>query len=211
MKCVFRFLIFFVCFDLDVRWKKSFKKSYLKSPFKKQNQRNLRQNQDFFKKSETTFSKNLPLGRFFYRVAMSGCLCVVPFPCKFFLGLSLALRSHDQIPASHWLTNPPPLAPPLPYHFFGKKKNFGGPDADAAGRGGGRFGRPPRCQWRGGGGNFFIYFLLKSPLAGCPFFDTSGNKNIGATIRIGWEILCLPYAGFLKQFYSKIYFNVFCA
>ena len=26
----------------------------------------------------------------------------VPFPCDFFLSLSLALRSHDQIPASHW-------------------------------------------------------------------------------------------------------------
>ena len=29
-----------------------------------------------------------------------------------------------------------------------------------------------------------------------PFFDASGNKNIGATIRIGREIRCLPYAGF---------------
>ena len=33
-------------------------------------------------------------------------LCVVylcvPFPCDFFRGLSSALRSHDQIPASHW-------------------------------------------------------------------------------------------------------------
>ena len=28
----------------------------------------------------------------------------VPFPCEFFRGLSLALRSHDQIPASHWST-----------------------------------------------------------------------------------------------------------
>ena len=32
-------------------------------------------------------------------------------PMWFFLGLSLALRSHDQIPASHWST-PPPLPPP---------------------------------------------------------------------------------------------------
>ena len=30
-----------------------------------------------------------------------------------------------------------------------------------------------------------------------PLFDASGNKNIGATIRIGREIWCLPYAGFL--------------
>ena len=28
----------------------------------------------------------------------------VPFSCNFFLGLLLALRSHDQIPASHWST-----------------------------------------------------------------------------------------------------------
>ena len=46
-----------------------------------------------------------PLGRFDHRVAMSVCVFVclfVPFPCDFFRGLSLALRSHDQIPASHW-------------------------------------------------------------------------------------------------------------
>ena len=31
--------------------------------------------------------------------------CVsVPSPCDFFRGISLALRSHDQIPAFHWLT-----------------------------------------------------------------------------------------------------------
>ena len=36
-----------------------------------------------------------------------------------------------------------------------------------------------------------------------PFFDASGNKNIGATIRIGQEIQCLPYAGFLLL-YSQI-------
>ena len=30
-----------------------------------------------------------------------------------------------------------------------------------------------------------------------PFFDASGNKKNGATIRIGQEIWCLPYAGFL--------------
>ena len=29
-----------------------------------------------------------------------------------------------------------------------------------------------------------------------PFFYARGNKNIGATICIGQEILCLPYAGF---------------
>ena len=33
---------------------------------------------------------------------MSVCLCVRAIECSFFLGLSLALRSHDQIPASHW-------------------------------------------------------------------------------------------------------------
>ena len=29
-----------------------------------------------------------------------------------------------------------------------------------------------------------------------PFFDASKNKNIGATVRIGQEIRCLPYAEF---------------
>jgi len=51
------------------------------------------------------FSKNRPLGWFFLVVAMSGRLSVcvfVPFPCNFFQRLSLALRSHDKIPASHW-------------------------------------------------------------------------------------------------------------
>ena len=30
-----------------------------------------------------------------------------------------------------------------------------------------------------------------------PFFDASGNKNIGAIIRISQDIRCSPYAGFL--------------
>ena len=33
----------------------------------------------------------------------------VPFHCNFFLGLSLALRSHDQFQASRWSTLLPPL------------------------------------------------------------------------------------------------------
>ena len=55
------------------------------------------------------FSPNQPLGRFGLVVAMSVCVFLtlfvydfVPFPCNFFQGLSLALRSHDQILASHW-------------------------------------------------------------------------------------------------------------
>ena len=31
---------------------------------------------------------------------------------------------------------------------------------------------------------------------GGPFFGASGYKNIGANIRMGREIRCLPYAGF---------------
>ena len=41
-----------------------------------------------------------------------------------------------------------------------------------------------------------------------PFLDASGNKNIGATIRIGRGIWCLPYAGFLKQMISKSIFLI---
>ena len=56
------------------------------------------------------FSKKQPLGRFFLVVAMSVYtyiyICLdyisVPFSCNFLWGLSLALRSHDQIPASNW-------------------------------------------------------------------------------------------------------------
>ena len=65
--------------------------------------------------------------------------------------------------------------------------------------------------------------MLKSPLAGgedgdggrgggggrrqkkaiSPIFDASGNQNISAPIRIGREILCLPYAGFLRKVISN--------
>ena len=43
------------------------------------------------------FTETAPLGRFSFRVAMSVCLCVCAIRC-IFLGLSLALRSHDQFP-----------------------------------------------------------------------------------------------------------------
>ena len=39
-------------------------------------------------------------------VCVSVCVSVCAIVCSFFLGLSLALRSHDQIPASHWATPP---------------------------------------------------------------------------------------------------------
>ena len=42
----------------------------------------------------------------------SRCPSDVPFSCHLFQGLSLALRSHDKIPASHWSTPPPPHPPP---------------------------------------------------------------------------------------------------
>ena len=37
----------------------------------------------------------------------------IPFPCNFFRGLLLALRSHDKFQASHWSTprRPPPRTP----------------------------------------------------------------------------------------------------
>ena len=51
------------------------------------------------------FTNSAPLGRVGHGVAMSVCA----IECSFFLGLSLALRSHDQIPASHWSSLPPSL------------------------------------------------------------------------------------------------------
>ena len=38
----------------------------------------------------------------FPSVCLCVCLSVCAIGCSFFRGLSLALRSHDQIPASHW-------------------------------------------------------------------------------------------------------------
>ena len=59
------------------------------------------------------------------------CLSVfrlsVPFSCIFFQGLSLPLRSHDQIPTSHWSNPPthPPLRPPcFPGVFLGFSRCF---------------------------------------------------------------------------------------
>ena len=36
--------------------------------------------------------------------------------------------------------------------------------------------------------------LVKNAIS--PILDASGNKNIGATIHIGREICCFPWAGF---------------
>ena len=47
-----------------------------------------------------------------------------------------------------------------------------------------------------GGNSKFLYFFLPQKNAINPFFDASGNKNIGATICFGCEIQFLPYAGF---------------
>ena len=65
---------------------------------------------------QSTFSPTRPSGPSWsssHRVCRSVCLFVglsVPFSCNFFQGLSLVLRSHDQILASHWSTL-------LPYHM----------------------------------------------------------------------------------------------
>ena len=54
------------------------------------------------------FNKKMHIGPYahYFIVAMLVCLSV-PFSCQLFRGSSLALRSHDQIPASHWSTTPP--------------------------------------------------------------------------------------------------------
>ena len=56
---------------------------------------------------KSIFTNSAPLGRVGHRVAMSRCVCVCAIGCSFFLGLSLALRSHDQFQASHWSSLPP--------------------------------------------------------------------------------------------------------
>ena len=51
------------------------------------------------------------------------------------------------------------------------------------------------------------YYCKKKAIS--PFFDASGNKNIGATIRIGQEIRCLLYAEFSKNGPLGRFFLVF--
>ena len=47
-----------------------------------------------------------------------------------------------------------------------------------------------------------IFYIISAGKGGGPFFYATGNKNIGATIRLGREIRCLPYAGFLFRHIS---------
>ena len=108
----------------------------------------------------------------------------VPFSCYFFWGLLLALRSHDQIPASHWpsghmmrswpLIVPPPLFLLPPYTRP----------------------RPPQLSLL-----FFsfFFFLEKNHAISIFFFSLlmqTLQNCIGHNICIDREILCLPYAGF---------------
>ena len=53
------------------------------------------------------FTNSASLGRVGHKVAMSRCVWYCTIGCSFFLGLSLALRSHDQFEASHWSSLPP--------------------------------------------------------------------------------------------------------
>ena len=66
------------------------------------------------------FTESAPLGRFSLKVAMYRCLSVCAMRCSFFLGLSLALRSHDHFQASHW--SPPNLQ--FPTLFFSSSYIF---------------------------------------------------------------------------------------
>ena len=63
------------------------------------------------KTKHVVFTNSAPLSRVGHRVAMSMCLFVcLRHRVQFFsLGLSLALRSHDQFQASHWSSLPPSL------------------------------------------------------------------------------------------------------
>ena len=77
-----------------------------------------------------SFTESAPLGRFSHRVAMSVCLCVCAIGCSFFLGLSSALRSHDQFQASYWSPPQPPFPTPFIKFLFAPhppKKNFFNP------------------------------------------------------------------------------------
>ena len=73
----------------------------------------------YYQKLFGIFHQLGPLGRVGQRVDMSVCVFLCPLPMQFFFRpligpqvtwsdpcLSLALRSHDQIPASYWSTPP---------------------------------------------------------------------------------------------------------
>ena len=109
--------------------------------------------------AQQAFQSIDPLSRCFHRVAMSVFISVclsIPFPCYFFSGLLMALRSHDQFKASDWSTIPPHPTP--------------------RGRGGGLLKSPlvavaAAATGREGGGvlylfSFLFFFGRKSPLAG---------------------------------------------
>ena len=54
------------------------------------------------------------------------------------------------------------------------------------------------------------FFFWQKKNAINPFFDASGNENVGTTIIIGREIQCLPYAGFLKSCVMCQVLHVLC-
>ena len=69
-------------------------------------------------------------------VFISVCLAV-PFPCYFFSGLLMALRSHDQFKASDWSTIPPTPPQGEGGAFAQKPLGGGGGNSDGEGGGGG--------------------------------------------------------------------------
>ena len=71
------------------------------------------------KRGAVTFSKNRPIGQFPLLVPTFVCL-YVPSTVNLCLGLSLALRSHDQFKISHWSAPHPKYI--YIYIFFCKKK-----------------------------------------------------------------------------------------
>ena len=138
-----------------------------------------------FSKEKCTFPRHFQestLEQFGLVVAMSVRTSVF----NYFQGLSLALRSHDQIRAWHWSTTPPPQAHPQFFFIF----------------------QTPLGGLRDVAKKNHIKIKINAPLA-----PRTGKRG-GATIRIGREIWCLPYAGFLinyskfLQYLGKIYIGI---
>ena len=123
-------------------------------------------------------------------------------PCDFFQGLSLALRSHHLIPASYWSTQSFLLVMPgFSRVFLGFSRGV----LEVFLRFFGVFPEFAQGFWR-----VFQRFSRVFPGFSLIFFITQPLKKlkqrrsivqplqncIGPNIRIGREILCLPYAGF---------------
>ena len=126
--------------------------------------------------SSGCFHRIGPLGRFDHRVAMSVDMCVCPLPMRFFFRPLIGQhRSHDYFQGLSLVTAPGVKIGCINTTFLVLEHSI-----------------------------LTLGALLTYYLANTSHIITSQASHcIGATIRIGREIRCLPYAGFFSLTYTK--------